>query len=479
MHCPTSFGTMADGGACSSARDIRRLLAVHRGLTAIVVFSMSFAWPKVGYETDQALSGTMQFRLDRQNEIRPWWHVLLFMLAASILVSRRRDAIFHAQFWAEDGHVWFSDAYNVGLAALFRTQDGYFQTLPRLAGMLAVLLPLSLAPLALNLVAISVQALPVNLLLSSRSNAWGSMRYRALMTGLYLALPNCREMGAVVTSSQWVLALCAFLLLVASTPKGIAGRVFDISVLLLCGLTGPFCVFMLPIAVFLAWRQQDRWRWMVSSLLGVLCLVQSWALLIMDPSGRAHGTLGANPVLLIRIIAGQIYLGTILGSNVIAADSVAGHLVYLLLVAIVGSAIIAFCFVTSTRELKLFVLLSLMLLAASLVSPAAYPTPGVSRWELLAQVPGLRYWFFPTLAFAWSLLYLFTSRWDVLKVISGYLLLLMCIGIIRDWRHPDFTDMHFEEHAKQVEAAPTGTVFIIPQNPQGWTLRLVKRPAGR
>ena len=103
----------------------------------------------------------------RETGLRSWQQSAIFLLACAVIVSRRPDAIFHAQFYAEDGHVWFADAYNLGWwHALFRAQDGYFQTLPRLAAALALLAPLSLAPLVLNIAAVAVEALPVNILLS-------------------------------------------------------------------------------------------------------------------------------------------------------------------------------------------------------------------------------------------------------------------------------------------------------------------------
>src|SRR5580704_15197224 len=77
-------------------------------------------------------------------------HIALFLVACALIVSRRPDAIFHAQFFAEDGHVWFADAYNYGwLHALFRSQDGYYQVLPRLIASLALLVPMTAAPLAM------------------------------------------------------------------------------------------------------------------------------------------------------------------------------------------------------------------------------------------------------------------------------------------------------------------------------------------
>ena len=205
----------------------------------------------------------MEAQTGADSGLKAWQQCALFLCAGLLLASRRPDALLHAQFYAEDGHVWFADAYNLGWwTTLFRTQDGYFQTLPRIGAALALHAPLKLAPLLMNLLAIAVQALPVNILLSARSSAWGSLRHRAMMAFLYLAIPNSGEMTVILTSTQWVLALIVFLLLVARKAAGIPGRVLDNSMVILCGLTGPFCLFLFPVAIIVAWNKRDVWRWM-------------------------------------------------------------------------------------------------------------------------------------------------------------------------------------------------------------------------
>lgn len=422
----------------------------------------------------------MRDRFDRLTELRPWQHIAVFLFSFAVLITRRPDAIFHPQFWAEDGHVWFANAYNSGWwASLFRTQDGYFQTLPRLGAGLALLVPLALAPLVLNLIALAVQALPVNLLLSSRSSAWGSLRYRALMSVLYLALPNLREVHAILTSSQWVLALCVFLLLVASPPTTVTGKIFSVLAILLCGLTGPFCVFLLPIALFLAWRTRDTWRFINAGLLAALCLVQAWGLLVVDRAGRAHAPLGAGLKLFARILGGHVFLATLLGANGLPHSNNSSIFILLFAATVLGIVIVALCFIHAPLPMKLFVLLSFLLLAASFISPAAYPPPGITRWQLLAGAGGIRYWLFPTLAFAWSLLACVHARAAALRTTSAALLLIMCFGIARDWRLPPFHDMHFSTDVTQLQTVPAGTAVLFPENPQGWNFVLVKRPPVR
>jgi len=420
---------------------------------------------------------TVRVEERQQAELPFWQQAAAFLVACAVLISRRPDAILHAQFWAEDGHVWFAEAYNLGWAhALFRTYAGYFQTLPRLGAALALLVPLAFAPLPMNLIAIAVQALPASLLLSSRSSAWGSLRYRALMAAIYLALPNVREIGAILTNSQWVLALAAFLVLTASAPKSLAGKVFDISILLLCALTGPFCVFLLPVAVFLAWRRRKAWDLAGVGILLAGCIVQAWALLVMDRSGRANAALGAGPALFTRILGGHVFLGILLGGNQLA--SYAGPAIFLLLLcaAAGGVAIIGLCFMRATVEMRLLLLFCFAIFAAALISPESYPDPGLTLWQSLAAAGGVRYWFLPSLAFAWSLLWSFQSESTILRRVSAVLLFLMCFGVVRDWELPPFANLHFAAEAKRFEAAPPGTAVVIPENPQGWTLVLKRKP---
>ncbi len=433
--------------------------------------SITSEWNKVPEERGVNLTTKREVS---QTGVSLWWQVAIFTFVCAFLAIRKPDSITHPQLWAEDGHVWVADAYNRGCwNSLLRAQDGYLQTFPRLAASVAVLAPLSLVPLLLNVVAIAVHALPIGLLLSSVSSAWGSICFRAFMAAVYLALPNCVEVSYGVTESQWLLALSAFLLTVGSMPQNIPGRAFQVVILLLCGLTGPFCIVMAPIAALLARCHQDWWRWILAGILGALCIAQVWALLILDPLGRPHRVLGASIPLFMRILGGQVYLGTLLGSNGLYA-----HLGYLFFVcaAIGGSAIVMLCFIEAGIEMKLFIIFSAILFIASLVSSAGRLPYKVSVWELFAVAPGVRYWFFPSLAFAWSLLWCLRSRLPVLKVISTCLLMVMCIGIVHDFRQFAFRDLHYAAYVRKFESAPVGTTMSIPINPEGWNMQLVKHP---
>jgi hypothetical protein len=158
-------------------------------------------------------------------ELRLWTHLGIFLCACLVITLRRPDCVTHAQFFAEDGAIWFGQTYNYGpLKSLFWTYNGYFQTLTRLAAATALLVPFRYAPLVENLIGIAIAAIPVNLLLSRRSAAWGTMRFRLVLAALYLLLPNTREMIGCLTNSQGILALCAFLILTAEPPDSVRER---------------------------------------------------------------------------------------------------------------------------------------------------------------------------------------------------------------------------------------------------------------
>jgi hypothetical protein len=407
--------------------------------------------------------------------LRLWQHGAIFLLACALVISRRPDAVFHAQFWDEDGRIFFAEAYNFGgWAAFLRTYAGYFDVLPRLGAALALLVPLSLAPLVLNVVAIFVQALPVNFLLSSRSSAWGSLRFRALLAGIYLGLPNCLELNATITNSQWRLALSAFLLLVASRPRSTERQIFDCFILLLCGLTGPFCVFLFPIAFSLAWKYRDRWRWAVVGILGVTCLIQAWGLFSGGYAGRPSAPLGVSATLFVRAIAGQLYIGGILGPNSLAAYGGVLPVIAFTGIAVAGTIFVALCFARSSREMKLFLVFSGVVLAAGLIAPTPGQIAGTTGWAAMVRGAGARYWFFPDLAFAWSILFCFQSQNQALKAVSVILLCFLCFGIAARWEYPAFQDANFAEYAGRFESAPVGTIATIPESTPGWSLQLIK-----
>jgi hypothetical protein len=397
--------------------------------------------------------------------LKPWQQLLVFALVAAAIVSRRPDALFNPQFYAEDGAVWYAQAYNLGwLRSLAIPAGGYLNTLPRVLCGAAVLVPLATAPLLLNLFGIAIQALPVTVLLSSRCAGWGTLPIRALQALIYLALPNSSECDVTVTNAHWHLALVLCLIVFGTRPPTFAWKVFDVAALLLGGLTGPWAIVLAPLA-FLFWRiRRQTWSLVTSIILAVCALVQM--AFLATSYTRPATPLGASPDLLLRLITGQIYVAAIWGQNSFVTR---GHILFIALVFVASTAVIVYCFLKSGWEHRLFIVFCALILAASLASPLiAGPLP---RWQLLTIDKGGRYWFFPMLALLWSLLWWATRR----NAFSIVVLAVSLRGSWHDWHYWPYKNENFPVYAAQFERAKPGTKMTIPIYPDGHQMELIRK----
>ncbi|MBS1804664.1 MAG: hypothetical protein JST28_14975 [Acidobacteria bacterium] len=428
--------------------------------------------PQPAVQKSPKIAGRAEFGFN----LNLWQHVVLFLLAYALLITRKPDAIFHAQFWAEDGTRWFADAYNLGpWRPLFRTEVGYFQTLPRIAADLSLLAPLLLAPLVLNILAIAIHVLPVNLMLAHRSSGWGGLRLRAALATAYIALPSSPEICANITNEQWVLAFCVFLLLAGTPAVTRASRAVEVFLVVLSGLTGPFCIFLLPISLLLALRRAGQWRWMPSGILAACCVIQVIGLTLVSPTARTGwGPRGATFDLFVRILGGNVFLGSLIGANNFAAIPGRQAFVVLFFAAILGLIIVASVLRSAPFPMKLLGMYSTMLLCAALALPSSYAPPGTSQWQMIAKAGAVRYWFLPTLTFIWLLLYGVTVQVKILKIFCGAILCCVCFGIAIQWRRPVFPNLDYAAEVRRFEVAPAGSTVSISINPEGWHMQLIK-----
>jgi hypothetical protein len=402
--------------------------------------------------------------------------LLAFFIAAALVVSRRPDALFHPQFFGEDGSIWYPEAYMSGwFTSLLHSSNGYFQTLPRLIASVALLVPLRFAPLLENLIGLTLQVLPVNLLLSARARNLGPLFLRILMAGLYLALPNTSELDVAPEEGQWHLALLACILVLACRPSNLKWQVADVSTLLLSGLSGPFSVILLPISLVLWWFRRERWRVIVSATIAGAAIIQLSALGTLAEATRSHAILGATPKLFIQLLAGQVYLAAMLGQSDLQLHK---PVFVLVIAALGGTAVMAYCFLKARLEWKLLLAFCILVFAASLKNPMVSKT--VPQWEILRDASsGIRYWFFPTLAFVWALAWCATRSGNgFFRFVGVAGLLMACAGIVNDWRYPAYRDFHFAQYAAQFASAPTGTMVTIPILPEPWKMQLVKKGPG-
>lgn len=397
--------------------------------------------------------------------------ILVLAAGAAMLFTRRPDALLNPQFWAEDGAVWYPQAYESGVRSLTFPQVGYLQTAPRIAAVLVQPLPLLWAPAIFNAIALVIQLLPAAFLVSRRFSRF-RLSGRLLLAFLYLAAPNCGEVHVNITSSQWHLALLACLVVLAEPAASLGWRAFDLAVLLISGLSGPFAIPLAPIALALWWLKRDRARLLAAGVLSLGAAVQL-AVLLATIGERTHAPRGASLALLVHILGRHVFWGAVEGASHPFTTLVGHHLLLFSAAALAGVATLAYALWRGPLELRAFILFSWIVLAASLMHPQV--SVADPQWPVLANAAATRYWLFPMLAFFAALVWLLGDRMRLIRTAAALALIASAAGVALDWRWPARVDYRFPERARAFEAAAPGATVVIPINPPGWRMRLVKR----
>jgi hypothetical protein len=412
-------------------------------------------------------------RLDAQQGLNTRWLIAAFAIALLLIFLRDPSLFTRPQFWAEDGTVWYAQAYNQGwLYSLTQPLNGYLHVLPRLGAGAALLVPLRWAPLVMAHEGLVFQALPIPILLSARCRNWAPLSFRVLFAAVYIGIPDARELHVFCTNSPWHLALVEALLGFAAAPRSVFGRFFDIILFALASVSGPFALVLMPLLLVFWWIRRQRWSLILSSILAAGTIVQ--LPMVRDfRTVRYAGFLGATVARFVRIVGGNIFWAALRGSRAYAYEH---SLLACLIVFLIGLAVIAYCSRRASLEVRLFFLFCFGVLIASLGSPLLPPTP-VALWEALLQTASIRYWYFPSLIFLWSLLWTACyARSRIFRVTGILLSLILLQGIVRDWCILPLEDLHFPEYAARFEAAPPGTSMKIPLNPvPEWFMEITKK----
>jgi hypothetical protein len=411
---------------------------------------------------------------------KPSTLVLLFFAFGALLFSRYPPVLLHAELWGEDGWNWYPDAYRIGFASLLLPDGGYLNSFQRLVAIAVQPLPLAWVPTVFAAVALLTQSLPAVFLVSSRmAPVWPNARARLAFALLYLALPDVQELYCKLTNTHWHLALMAFLILVSAPPKTWTGRAFDAVFLLLSGLSGPFCLILLPVAFWELVVRRDRtsaWR---AGFLVATAAVQTVVLLQAGPhAGRSSAPLGAGPRALARILALQIMLQVELGLRTATRllDTAAWQTNILpMMLTTAGAALAIVGLLRGSPLLRKFCLFTGVLLGTALLSPLASLTG--PQWPVLATpLAANRYFTFPMLAWTAILFTLAGQRTIWHRAVAGLLLASLCIWAIpREWSHYlQLPSNDFVSRARAFENAPSGTRAEFPVFP-GRSMVLIKR----
>jgi hypothetical protein len=387
-------------------------------------------------------------------------------LCAALLLLRSPGSLLHPQFWAEDGTLFFQQAFNEGfLRTVLRPFSGYLHLFPRLVAGISLLFPMEAAPLVFNLAAFAAQLLPALYLLNPRlSPVIPSLPARAAAALLCVAAPASFETHVNLTNSQWHLALSAVLLLFAAPSGSVLIRMLEAVLLVIFSLTGPFSFFLLPVVAPRLFKAARGAPWdqrlTGAAIVAAGAVVQAGFAVTsarISAGSSQFGHLGLQE--LMTVVSMHAFYDAVLGVNGLAriyrSLPPAAHWL--------GLLALAFLAFLAVRD-RIGPLVALLYLAAlSIASWAAFPLNDPRIW--LSPGSGSRYFLFASLFVILALLRLAATASPLRWVGIVLLGVALAVGIPSDFIHPRQPDVQWGDNVAVFRSLPPGSDFYVPVVP--------------
>jgi hypothetical protein len=392
------------------------------------------------------------------------------VICAAILVARRPAQIRNPQFWAEDGKVFYAEAYTLGPRAFVKTFAGYLHTVQRIVAATSQWTDPAWAP---GIFVGATFLLTVYVAARTQSGRFPLNPHVGHALAVVL-VPDTFEVLLFLVNVQVVTAAGLLLVLVSRDPRRWWQHAHDGAAGLLFGLTGPYSLLFAPLFVWRAIRRRTR----ASVALAVLvtgCAVTQGILIELHQKGRladegafvmGYGEIQPRKLLAVpgMRIAGSLFAGCRVPADYpLPVETVLG------IVVLAGVGFLALRKGPARTERVWLGIAFLLVLGAALYR-CRLVLP-----DLCHAVYGNRYFYLPQLIVLWLLLALAAERRRWLSRGAAVVLLWMLAVNIPRLREPGLPDMRWGDYAPFIRA---GRAVEIPTNPGGvepWIVRLPAR----
>ena len=393
-------------------------------------------------------------------------HLLLGALLAALLLLRRPGSLLHPQFWAEDGTLFFQEAFNHGFwSTILQPASGYLHSFPRLVAGFSLLFPMEQAPLVFNLAAFVFQLMPALYLLSPRmARIIPSFSAQVLAALVYIALPASYETHVNLTNSHWHLALLALCILVAQQPIDPRVQALETFMVALFSLTGPFSILFLPLVAPRLLGVMKGARPIRSHVVSVV--IAAGALIQLgfaSASARISTAVAQSGPLSLRelmtVVSMHTFFNAIFGINGFTRF-------YRMLPPIaygLGLCALAFFLFVAVRDRVKPLLILFYLSALSIALSIIFPLNDLRIW--LHPQAGPRYFVFACLFIHLAILQLTFAARSFKRIGYVFLAAAVAIGIPADFFHPEQPDVHWADNATVFRSLPSGSGFFVPVVP--------------
>lgn len=390
-------------------------------------------------------------------DMRPahWRRYCVLAVCAAVLCLRKPRLVTTPQLWAEDGGVFFADAWLHGWSSLTIPYAGYFSTIQRLVALLACEAGPALVPAVFVAASLVLTLWVAARILSSRF----PLRPRIVCALAVVMVPEAGEVLLCLTNVQWVLAIGLLALLLSDDPRSRGQRTHDCTAAILLGLTGPFSLLFAPLFL---WRAAVR-RTRASSILAALVLLTAAVQLSSfgnltggDPAAAQQGLQAATAIG--SRLGGRLLLGTLMPESPATLLSLV-----LAAITLAGAAWLA-CRRGPARRQRLLVGVAFLLLLLVSLYRCRFELA-----ELQSPQHGTRYFFPLRVMLLWLVAALLHDEARRMRLFGALLLAVVLATNAGRLKEAPLKDLHWHDYVARIR---DGEAVVIPINPPGWFVSL-------
>ncbi len=294
------------------------------------------------------------------------------------------------------------------------------------------------------------------------------MNYKPLLALAIVLAPHCiNEVFLSVTNIQWILPILPIIILMKERPDCKYGNVniqmtLDFLIVIICGLTGPFMIFLTPFFAYKWFKNKDLYNFGIMSAVIITSCIQL-SLILFTPHAVQNNHLVFSMNDYCAIVGHKVFGGLFLGKTV--AYKINHYFLcamyFCLLFAILKSSSL------KNNFINIYLSIQLLMLLGSFYRLRAMPE------ALIPIENGQRYFYIPYVMMIWSLIALLgrQEKWKNALIIVALISILFS-SLTSDFYGKKFIDYNWKLQSESIGEKDT----IIPINPEGWTMPVKARP---
>jgi hypothetical protein len=376
-----------------------------------------------------------------------------------VICLRRPDTLQRPQLIAEDAFVFFLGSRRAGWQAIGQPYAGYLHVLPRLFAAATAGLDPAIIPLVYNLCALLMWLGVAALCFHPRLKGTAGWA----LAVLFAFVPHTGEVLMSLTNIQWVTAFALVMWIVADDPLTPVGLALTCSGLLICGLSGPFALFLVPAFLIRAALRRTPAAYGMAGTALAVGLIQLWEICAVPADAFTPHPHAADPLRLAEVMSFRIF-GTFFTGYGLSPDISPLWLGVGLVAA--GLAIGVCCSPRTEWSTRLMIGCGVLLII---------PVAAKYYHDCDALEPAVnadRYFFLPHAILAWLLLVAIRRAPPWGRGLSLVLLIVALTCNLPYFQAPAPPDLHWERYAPALRA---GQAVRVPVNP-GMVLPVPAKP---